>query len=76
MGLAWVFSDPCPWRQPVTNSNGVAATRTSWLPGRPLQQWAMANIFALRDTGLNAFLFSDTGREFNGTGLTILSLLA
>ncbi len=36
----------------------------------------MANIFALRDSGLNAFLFSYVGTEANGTGLTILSLLA
>jgi hypothetical protein len=36
----------------------------------------MANIFALRDSSLNAFLFSDVGVEANGTGLTILSLLA
>ncbi len=36
----------------------------------------MANIFALRDSGLNAFLFSDVGTEPNGTELTILSLLA
>lgn len=36
----------------------------------------MANIFALRDSSLNAFLFSDVGVEPNGTSLTILSLLA
>ncbi len=36
----------------------------------------MANIFALRDSSLNAFLFSDVGVEANGNGLTILSLLA
>jgi hypothetical protein len=36
----------------------------------------MANIFAVRDSSLNAFLFSDVGVESNGTGLTILSLLA
>ena len=36
----------------------------------------MANIFALRDLSLNAFLFSDVGVEANGTSLTILSLLA
>ena len=36
----------------------------------------MATIFALRDSGLNAFLFSDVGTDPNGTGLTILSLLA
>ena len=33
----------------------------------------MANIFALRDLSLNAFLFSDVGVEANGTSLTILS---
>ncbi len=36
----------------------------------------MPNIFALRDSGLNAFLFSEVGVEPNGTSLTILSLLA
>lgn len=36
----------------------------------------MTNIFALRDSSLNAFLFSDVGVEANGTNLTILSLLA
>ena len=36
----------------------------------------MANIFALRDSSLNAFLFSEVGTEANGTKLTILSLLA
>lgn len=36
----------------------------------------MANIFALRDSSLNAFLFSDVGLEPNGTSLTVLSLLA
>lgn len=36
----------------------------------------MANISALRDSSLNAFLFSDVGMEPNGNGLTILSLLA
>lgn len=36
----------------------------------------MANLFALRDSRLNAFLFSDVGVEPNGTSLTVLSLLA
>ncbi|MDQ2762302.1 MAG: hypothetical protein M3Y22_02050 [Pseudomonadota bacterium] len=36
----------------------------------------MANVFAFRDSRLNAFLFSDVGMEPNGTSLTILSLLA
>ena len=36
----------------------------------------MANIYALRNSSLNAFLFSDVGVEANGTSLTILSLLA
>jgi hypothetical protein len=36
----------------------------------------MSNNFTLRDSSLNAFLFSDVGVEGNGTGLTILSLLA
>jgi hypothetical protein len=36
----------------------------------------MANIFALRDSSLNAFLFSDVGTEANGSSLTMLSLLA
>jgi hypothetical protein len=36
----------------------------------------MSDIFALRDSSLNAFLLSDVGVEANGTRLTILSLLA
>jgi hypothetical protein len=36
----------------------------------------MSKIFALRDSGLSAFLFSDVGMEANGSSLTILSLLA
>ena len=36
----------------------------------------MAGNFAAHDAGLNPFLFSDVGTEPNGTGLTILSLLA
>ena len=36
----------------------------------------MAKIFDLRNSGLSAFLLSDVGTEANGTGLTILSLLA
>jgi len=36
----------------------------------------MSKVFALRDSGLSAFLFSDVGMEANGTSLTILSLLA
>jgi hypothetical protein len=36
----------------------------------------MANIFDLRDSSLNAFLFSDVGTEANGSSLTMLSLLA
>lgn len=36
----------------------------------------MANVFALRDSTLNAFLYADVGTEANGCGLTILSVLA
>ena len=36
----------------------------------------MADVLALRDAGLDPFLFSDVGTESNGTSLTILSLLA
>ncbi len=36
----------------------------------------MADVFALRHSTLNPFLFSDVGTEANGSGLTILSMLA
>ncbi len=36
----------------------------------------MADVFALRDSTLNAFLYADVGTEANGCGLTILSVLA
>lgn len=36
----------------------------------------MANMFALRDSTLNDFLYADIGTEDNGCGLTILSVLA
>jgi len=36
----------------------------------------MANVFALRDSTLNAFLYADVGTEANGCGLTMLSVLA
>jgi hypothetical protein len=36
----------------------------------------MSEIFALRDSGLSPFLFSNVGMEANGTDLTVLSLLA
>ncbi len=35
-----------------------------------------SDIFALKDSSLNAFLFADVGIEANGSGLTILSMLA
>jgi hypothetical protein len=37
---------------------------------------ATSDAFALRDSGLNAFLFAEVGTELNGTPLTILSVLA
>lgn len=36
----------------------------------------MADVFAFRDSTLNAFLYADVGTEANGCGLTILSVLA
>ncbi|MDQ2803887.1 MAG: hypothetical protein M3Y41_14885 [Pseudomonadota bacterium] len=36
----------------------------------------MADVFALRNSSLNAFLYADVGTEANGCGLTILSVLA
>lgn len=36
----------------------------------------MADVFALRDSTLNAFLYADVGIEANGCGLTMLSVLA
>jgi hypothetical protein len=35
-----------------------------------------SDAFALKNTGLNAFLFSEVGTELNGSSLTILSVLA
>jgi hypothetical protein len=37
---------------------------------------ANPNVFALRDSDLNPFLFSRVGTELNGSELTILSILA
>jgi hypothetical protein len=37
---------------------------------------ANADVFALKNSGLEAFLFAEVGTEWNGSGLTILSLLA
>jgi hypothetical protein len=37
---------------------------------------ASADAFALRNSGLNAFLFAEVGTELNGSPLTILSVLA
>jgi hypothetical protein len=34
------------------------------------------SVFALRNSGLNEFLFSDVGTELNGSELTMLSILA
>lgn len=36
----------------------------------------MADVFALRNSTLNEFLYSDVGTEANGSGLTVLSVLA
>jgi hypothetical protein len=35
-----------------------------------------SNAFALKNSGLNEFLFAEVGIEANGTPLTILSVLA
>ncbi len=35
-----------------------------------------ADVFALKNSGLEAFLLAEVGTEWNGSGLTILSLLA
>ncbi len=35
-----------------------------------------SDVFALKNSSLNAFLFADVGIEANGSGLTILSVLA
>ncbi|MDQ2765400.1 MAG: hypothetical protein M3Y22_18560 [Pseudomonadota bacterium] len=37
---------------------------------------AHPDAFALKNSGLNAFLFADVGTELNGSALTILSVLA
>ncbi len=37
---------------------------------------ANTDVFALRDTGLDAFVFAEIGTELNGSMLTILSALA
>jgi hypothetical protein len=37
---------------------------------------AYPDAFALKNSGLNAFLFADVGTELNGSRLTILSVLA
>jgi hypothetical protein len=37
---------------------------------------AYPDAFALKNSGLNGFLFADVGAELNGSGLTILSVLA
>jgi hypothetical protein len=37
---------------------------------------ARTDVFAMRDSGLNAFLFADVGLEANGSPLTVLSMLA
>ena len=34
------------------------------------------NIFALKNSGLDAFLYADVGTEPNGSTLTILSMIA
>lgn len=35
-----------------------------------------SNAFALKESGLNDFLFAEVGTELNGSPLTILSILA
>ena len=35
-----------------------------------------SNVFALRNSGLDAFLYADVGAELNGSALTILSMIA
>ena len=35
-----------------------------------------SDAFALKNSGLNAFLFAEVGTELNGSPLTILSVLA
>ncbi len=37
---------------------------------------AHSDVFALKNSDLNAFLFADVGTELNGSALTILSVLA
>jgi hypothetical protein len=37
---------------------------------------AKADVFALKNSGLEAFLLAEVGTEWNGSGLTVLSLLA
>jgi hypothetical protein len=37
---------------------------------------ATSDAFALKNSGLNAFLFAEVGEELNGSPLTILSVLA
>ncbi len=34
------------------------------------------NVFALKNSGLDAFLYADVGAELNGSTLTILSMIA
>ncbi len=34
------------------------------------------NVFALKNSGLDAFLYADVGAELNGSALTILSMIA
>src|SRR5271163_535283 len=35
-----------------------------------------SDVFALKNSGLDAFLFAEVGDELNGSGLTVLSVLA
>ncbi len=35
-----------------------------------------SDVFALRDSGLESFLFAEVGTEMNGSALTVLSVLA
>jgi hypothetical protein len=39
-------------------------------------QTTLPNVFALKNSGFNAFLYADVGAELNGSALTILSMIA
>jgi hypothetical protein len=37
---------------------------------------AQSNVFTFKNSGLDVLLFAEVGTEFNGSGLTVLSMLA